>query len=415
MKPDAIDLNQARRIAINAQGFEASAKGRNSSWKRLQLGLSKTQLLQIDSVNAVCRSHYLPLFSRTGLYQQAVLDKFTLEKSNRAVFEYWGHEASLMPLELHPLFRWRMTYAEQGKGLYKMLASFADENQAYLDEIYQRVKSAGPTTAGELEEERKAAGWWQWSKSKMALEFLFCTGRITTSHRHNFQRFYDITERVIPHDILNMKTPTPMDAHKALLLRAAEAHGVATEKDLRDYFRLGAKECKTAVQELVEDKALMPVDVQSWTHQAFIPQGLVPGKQIRSSAVLSPFDPLLWFRDRGERLFDFHYRLEIYTPAKKRKFGYYVLPVLHNEKIVGRIDVKASRKTETLLLHAVFAESEAQKQSLIKALLNQLPMLMTFLGLQTITINGSTPWNPLNDTEATIVDHLRTVIQVKNR
>lgn len=415
MKPDAINLNQARRIAINAQGFEGTAKNSNSSWKRLQRGLDKTQLLQIDSVNAVCRSHYLPLFSRTGLYQQSVLDKYTLEKTNREVFEYWGHEASLMPLDLHPLFRWRMKYAEQGKGVYKMLAAFADENRTYLDEIYQRVKSSGPTTAGELEEERKPAGWWQWSKSKMALEFLFCTGRITTSHRHNFQRYYDITERVIPNDILNMNTPTLIDAHKQLLLRAAKAHGVATEKDLRDYFRLGAKECKIALQELVEDKALIPVDVQSWTHQAFIPKGLAPGKQIRSSAVLSPFDPLLWFRERGERLFDFHYRLEIYTPAKKRKFGYYVLPVLHNEKMVGRIDVKADRKTGTLLVHAVFAESDEHTPALIKALLNQLPLLMTFLGLQTIAISGSTPWYPMNDEEMTIVDHLRAAIQVAKR
>lgn len=249
----------------------------------------------------------------------------------------------------------------------------------------------------------------------MALEFLFCTGRITTSHRHNFQRYYDITERVIPNDILNMNTPTLIDAHKQLLLRAAKAHGVATEKDLRDYFRLGAKECKIALQELVEDKALIPVDVQSWTHQAFIPKGLAPGKQIRSSAVLSPFDPLLWFRERGERLFDFHYRLEIYTPAKKRKFGYYVLPVLHNEKMVGRIDVKADRKTGTLLVHAVFAESDEHTPALIKALLNQLPLLMTFLGLQTIAISGSTPWYPMNDEEMTIVDHLRAAIQVAKR
>lgn len=411
MTPDAMTLNQARRIAISAQGFEGASKSRYSTWKRLQASLDKTQLLQIDSVNAVCRSHYLPLFSRTGLYQQSVLDKHTLEIENREVFEYWGHEASLMPLDLHPLFRWRMQNAEQGKGVYKMLAKFADENSKYLKQIYQRVESAGPTTAGQLEEERKTAGWWQWSKSKMALEYLFCTGRITTSHRHNFQRYYDITERVIPSNILDAATPTLVDAHKQLLLRAAKAHGVATEPDLRDYFRLGAKECKIALRELIEDKALIPVQVQSWASQAFIPKDLEPGRQVRASAVLSPFDPLVWFRDRGERLFDFHYRLEIYTPAKKRKFGYYVLPVLHNEKIVGRIDVKASRKTETLLVHAIFAETRGQTDALIKALLNQLPMLMRFLGLHSISVDGSTHWDSTNAEANNIVDLLRASMQ----
>ncbi len=410
-KLDSISLNQARRLTINAQGFESTAKSRNSRWDRLQSGLKKTQLLQIDSVNALCRSHYLPLFSRSGLYKQTTLDKYTLDRNNREVFEYWGHEASLMPLDLHPLFRWRMQHAADGKGVYKMLAKFASENPSYLSEVYTRVKNEGPTTAGQLDEERKTAGWWQWSESKMALEFLFCTGKITTSHRHNFQRFYDISDRIIPPEIINKATPTPHDATKQLLIRAAQAYGVASEPDLRDYFRLGATQCKLALQELLEDKQLELIRVESWVQPAYKPIDMEIGKQIRTSAVLSPFDPLVWFRDRGERLFDFHYRLEIYTPAKKRKFGYYVLPVLHNEKLVGRIDVKSERKTNTLLVHAIFTETRGQTEQLTKALVNQLPMLMQFLGLHSILIQASKDWTPATSDKNKLESKIRSAIQ----
>lgn len=399
MADNSISLKQARRLTLNAQGFASAGRARNTSWKRLQSTLEKTQLLQIDSVNALCRSHYLPLFSRTGLYHQAVLDQRTLAATDRSVFEYWGHEASLLPVEMYPEFRWRMAEAKQGKGIYKGLATFATDNPAYIKRIYKRVRDEGPCTAGQLAEEKSTAGWWQWSKSKMALEFLFCTGQITTSHRHNFRRFYDIAERVIPSEILNNRNLQPREAHKALLIRAANAHGVGTETDLRDYFRLSATDSKAALAELIEDKQLDTVSVEGWSVEAYLSKGVSIGKQVRCSAVLSPFDPVVWFRDRAQRLFDFHYRLEIYTPLKKRKYGYYVLPVLHNEKLVGRIDIKSERKTNTLLVLAVFAESEKHYQALTQALLSQLPLLMQFLKLEKIAIAEQIIWCPGEQTD----------------
>ena len=411
MADNSISLKQARRLTLNAQGFVSTGRERNTGWNRLQSTLEKTQLLQIDSVNALCRSHYLPLFSRTGLYRQAMLDQRTLAATNRSVFEYWGHEASLLPVDMHPLFRWRMAEAKQGKGIYKGLATFATDNPTYIKKIYKRVRDEGPCTAGQLAEEKSTAGWWQWSKSKMALEFLFCTGRITTSHRHNFQRFYDIAERVIPSEVLNSRSLKPKEAHKALLMRASKAHGVGTEPDLRDYFRLSAADSKAALAELIEDKQLDAVSVEGWPVEAYLSKGMVIGKQVRCSAVLSPFDPVVWFRDRAQRLFDFHYRLEIYTPLKKRKYGYYVLPVLHNEKLVGRIDIKSERKTNTLLVLALFAESEKHYPALAQALLSQLPLLMQFLKLEKISIAEQTTWRPGEQADSKVREILRSHIQ----
>ncbi len=393
-RSDTLSLREARRIAIAAQGFavqglEPAATDPVEARHARRL-IGRLGLVQIDSVNVLVRSHYLPLFSRLGPYEAALLDRLAYGGKRRTLFEYWGHEASLIPVEQQPLFRWRMARAERGEGTYGELARFAAERRPYLASVLAEVAARGPLGASELSEAgRGAGGWWGWSDGKRALEFLFWAGLVTTAGRRGFERLYDLPERVLPAAILATPTPEEAEAQRALLRIAARAHGVATLGDLRDYHRLDAADARLRVAELVEAGDLQPVTVEGWAQPAYLaPDARLP-RRTAARALLSPFDSLIWERQRTERLFGVRVRLEIYTPAAKREHGYYVLPFLMGERIVARVDLKADRKGRTLLVQAAHREPEAEAGPVAEALADELRRLAGWLGLERVTVAGA--------------------------
>ena len=380
-------------MALVAQGFAYADRTKKVTWAHMAPMIRRINLLQIDSVNVLARSHYLPLYSRLGAYAQETLDARAFGATKqRALFECWAHEASLLPMELHPLMRWRMARAHAGNGTYKSMDQFGRDERAYVAKVLDFVTRNGPTAAGEVPGGGKAeGGWWGWSKGKLALETLFDQGRVTTASRAGFERFYDIPERVIPSEVLARATPSEPDAIRALLDLSAQAHGVGTEIDLRDYFRLPVPETKRALADLVEDGVLIPVGVEGWKQQAYLHRDAGIPRKAGGTALLSPFDPIVWERSRAERLFDFHYRIEIYTPAPKRKFGYYVLPFLHRDRIAGRVCLKADRQAGVLRANASHVESHADPAETAQALAEELHMMAGWLGLGDVAVAASGP------------------------
>ena len=373
---NTLSLGEARRLAIAAQGF-----GRKGS---LLNAIKQIGLLQLDSVNVLVRSHYLPLFSRAGPYDTGALDRLS-QKAPRALFEYWGHEASLIPMDYHPLFRWRMEEAKAGRGAWQGPARLARERPDFIKAVMHEIAERGPLGAGELSEGGKSTGnWWGWSDGKRALEWLFWTGQLTSAGRRGFERLYALPERVIPGAVREAPTPSPEDAQRELLRIAARAHGVATEFDLRDYFRLGVTETKARLQELVDAGDLVEVAVESWTHKAYISRAAKIPRTVDASALLSPFDSLIWMRPRTERLFGFHYRLAFYTPKHKRTQGYYVMPFLLGDRLVARIDLKSDRKESRLLMLGGHAEPGIDPKAIAPALNERLRAMAGWLGLDRV-------------------------------
>ncbi len=354
-----LTLGQARRIALAAQGFNDRVPTAVVDARHLRRVLGRTSLLQIDSVNVFARAHLMPAFSRLGPWPTELLDDLAFGR--RELFEYWGHEASYLPMALHPLLRWRMARAEAlEEGWGGPLRVFR-ERPEFVADLIRRVADQGPTGAGALREVPRGKGsWWAWDDIKRGLEYLFWSGRLTTAHRtRGFERLYDVTERVIPAAVLALPTPTREDAQRELVRIAARAHGVATERDLRDYFRLRSAEGRVAVASLVEDRALLPVRVEGWRDVAYLGADVARSRWVKRSALLSPFDPLVWERSRTQRLWDVDYRIEIYVPAPKRVYGYYCLLFLHEEAIRARVDLKADRKAGVLRVLAAWRERGA--------------------------------------------------------
>jgi len=383
---EKLSLPEARRIALAAQGFGAPRpeKVTAARWMRT---IDRLSLHQIDSVNVLVRAHYLPAFSRLGPYDRSLIDTAAWGRpKKRRLFEYWAHEASLLPLSFHPLLRWRMARADRGEAGWKGLRLFADARRAEAEGLLERIRNEGPRAASELEEKRGRSGWWEWGDAKQALEWLFWAGHITTATRRGgFERVYDLTERVIPSEILGLKTPGEEDAQRALVERAASALGVATAQDLRDYFRLRPDEGRRAIESLLEAGVLEPVEVPGWTHLAYLHRDVRRPRRISARALLAPFDPLVWERSRAERLFDFHYRIEIYTPADKRQHGYYVLPFLLGDRLVARLDLKADRQAGRLLVHAAHLEPHAPAD-VMDAISEELQAMADWLGLHEIVL-----------------------------
>ena len=362
----------------------ASGKSHGARWLKT---VDRLSLHQIDSVNVLVRAHYLPAFSRLGPYDRSLIDTAAWGKpKKRRLFEYWAHEASLVPLSLHPLLRWRMARGDRGEAGWKGLRLFARERRPEAEALLNRIRNEGPRAASDLEEKRGRSGWWEWSDTKQTLEWLFWAGHITTATRRgSFERVYDLTERVIPAEILALPTPDEKDAQRALVERAAQALGVATGQDLRDYFRLGPQDGREAIELLVEAGVLEPVEVPGWTHLAYLHRDARRPRRISARALLAPFDPLVWERSRAMRLFDFHYRIEIYTPVDKRQHGYYVLPFLLGDKLVARLDLKADRQAGRLLVHAVHLEPHAPPDAM-DAISEELQALAGWLGLLEVSL-----------------------------
>ena len=384
--PETISAAEARRIALAAQGF-ADRRPTAPSARHVRRLFGRVGLIQIDSVNVLVRSHYLPGFSRLGAYDPALLEDAAYGR-RRHLFEYWGHEASLIPLDLQPSLRWRMERAARGEGIYGGLARFGRERADFIETVYEEFVQRGAMGAGELTECGKGeGGWWGWSDGKRAAEFLFWAGRITTATRRGFERVYDLTERVLPAEIVARPTPRVDEAQRTLLKVAAAALGVATERDLRDYFRLDVAETKLRLAELEEAGELIPVTVKGWERAAWMAAGARVPRRIRAQALLSPFDSLVWERDRAERLFGFRYRLEIYTPAENRVHGYYVLPFLLGDRLVARVDLKADRAAGLLRVMGAHPEAKADQGAVAAAIAEELRSMAGWLGLRDVAVH----------------------------
>ncbi|WP_353229989.1 crosslink repair DNA glycosylase YcaQ family protein [Novosphingobium sp.] len=375
-----LELSAARRTALHAQGFGAKRPA-SAGTSPLLRNLARLHLHQIDSVNVLSRAHYLPAFSRLGSYDRADLDRLAWgTKRQRKLFEYWAHEASLLPFDMYPLLRWRMAQADLGQAGWTGLQVYATERRAEAMALLDRIKTDGPLAASEFASHTRQSGWWEWSDTKRALEWLFWAGHITTATRRgSFERVYDLPERVIPSAVLNAVTPRDDEAHRALIERAARAHGIATSAELRDYFRQPLQAAKSAIESLAEDGVLMPVHVHGWGH-AWLHRDAQTPRRISAQALLAPFDPLIWQRDRTERLHGFRYRIEIYVPAHKRVHGYYVLPFLLGERLVGRVDLKADRQNARLLVRSAHFEPDAPGHAR-DALHAELATMAQWLGL----------------------------------
>ena len=340
-------------------------------------------LIQIDSVNVLVRSQELPLFARLGPHPRTLIADATAAGD---LFEYWVHEASHVPTEHHHLHRWRMA----GEHKWSRYWDLTGRRPGYIDEVLRRVEAEGPTAAGDLGERvGKKGQWWDWDDAKIALEHLFWNGQLTATRRaSDFARLYDVPQRVLPAHV-HARPPTPeREARKELLVLAAKHHGIGSFTDLTDYHRQKNLPCKPLVQELVEDGQLLEVRVEGWDKPAYLhPQARTP-RRVRACALLSPFDPVCWNRDRAERLFGFHYRIEIYTPAPKRVYGYYVLPVLWGDSLVGRLDMKADRANGALLVQGAYAEPGAPRDEIAGDLAAELQSMAGWLGLDRVTIAG---------------------------
>lgn len=380
-----LSLPETRRIALAAQGLDGPRPGRTTRASLLRTA-SRLGVLQIDAVNVLARAHYVPLFSRHGAYETSRLDEAASGPS-RALFEYWGHQASLLPVSLAPLFRWRMERAAALEQIYGGLARFVRERRAYVDGVLAEVAARGPLRASELTSSTpRTGGWWGWSDAKRALEFLFWAGKVTTSARKNFERVYDLTERVLPPEVIAIPTPSAADAQRELVRIASRALGVATDDDLADYFRLRLVEVRPRIEELVEERALAPVRIAGVAKPAYLAAGAKVPRAATGRAILSPFDPLVWHRARTLRLFDFHYRIGIYTPEHLREHGYYVLPFLDGEALAARVDLKAARETKTLLVKAAHLEPGSDPRATADSLAAELRDVATWLGLERIDV-----------------------------
>jgi uncharacterized protein YcaQ len=378
---DELKIVEARSLALAAQGFDKPRTKSKSSTSDVVALFTKLGVVQIDSVNVLVRSQELPLFSRLGDHDRNAISKAT---GSQKIFEYWGHEAAHLPVELHPLFRWKMNVARTGKVKHWGLTSFYDDNKVFVKRMLKHVETNGAVTARELSTRTKKKGtWWDWDESKTALEYLFLTGQLMSRGRGtDFARIYDIPERVLPKKVLNAPTPTEHDARKQLLVRSAIAQGVATASDLADYYRQKPAAVRPLIAELLEEGELRAVSVDGWTEKAFVHRSAKLPKKLHATALLSPFDSLVWCRPRNERLFDFHYRIEIYTPKEKRKFGYYVLPFMMNGEMVGRVDLKADRANSKLLVQSVHTEKGVKRSSINDSLNAELGLLAYWLDLE---------------------------------
>lgn len=347
-------------------------------------------VVQIDSVNVLVRSHEMPLFARLGPHPRRLLPDAA---GDGEVFEYWAHEAAFVPSVDHRLWRWRMAAPPR----WRALSQLAERRPGFVDEVLARVAAEGPLSAGELDERVGPKGtWWDWDDGKIALEYLLGQGELVAVRRpRDFARLYDLTERVLPAAALAAPDLTETEAGAELLERAARSYGVATLVDLADYHRQKPTRCKPLVQNLVDAGRLVPVTVEGWERPAFLhPDAIVP-RRVEGRALLSPFDSLVWNRERNLRLFDFHYRIEIYTPAAKRMYGYYVLPFLLDDRLVARVDLKADRSARTLLVKSAHPEPGCDPQATVDPLLAELLDLARWLGLERLVIHDRGQLAPL--------------------
>jgi len=378
-----LSSSQARRIALGAQGFSDPRPEGRVDRRHFRRVFRQIGLLQLDSVNVLQRSHYLPMWSRLGSYSMEALDDYTSRSGE--IFEYWGHEASLLPVERHRLLRWRQEAMEPGRRTKAMLAEHPD----YLSSVMEEIAAHGPLTVSDLSDPGARTGpWWGHGKGKVALDWLFATGEITAYRNGNFTRLYDLPERVIADEHLRAPHASQEEAYRELLLLSARHHGLGTASDLSDYYRLHVPTARGVLAEMVAAGDLDEVAVEGWSHPCFMhPEAKLP-RRISAAALLSPFDPVVWERNRAERLFGFFYRIEIYVPEADRIHGYYVLPFLMDDRLVARVDLKADRKNGVLLVKGSFAEPGADAGEVAARLGPELVAMAQWLGLTDVAVSA---------------------------
>ncbi|GMU39666.1 MAG: hypothetical protein AMXMBFR23_05320 [Chloroflexota bacterium] len=371
---------EARRIALAAQGFaEPRPTGRVDA-RHFRRVMQRMGLVQLDAVNVLVRSHYLPFFARLGAYDREALDRFLWSRDH---FEYWGHEASVIPVEAHALFRHRM--AASGGKQWVRPRQLLEERPGYLEAVVEEIRERGPLTAGELEDPGQRTGpWWGWNHGKIALEWLFANGVLTANARRQFQRLYDLPERALPAHAIQAATPPAEEAIRALLLRSARHHGIGTARDLADYYRVPVSIATPHLRDLAAEGALDTATIEGWGEPAYLHPEAKRPRAVRARALLTPFDPVVWERARAERLFAFRYRIELYTPPAQRQYGYYVLPFLLGDRLVARVDVKADRAARTLLVPSAFAEADVDRREVAAALADELRLMAAWLGLDRV-------------------------------
>jgi uncharacterized protein YcaQ len=376
----SLSRSQARRIALAAQGF-LDAPHATPTMATLNRTVRRTGVLQIDSVNVLQRAHYVPLFSRVGPYDTALLDR-AAGKAPRRLVEYWAHVAAFMPVDLWPHMQHRMRHYRDGGH------PWVDGRNTLVDSLVAEVRERGPSTSRDLDDglpRRKDHWGWNWSETKRALEYLFLAGELAVAGRTaQFERLYDVPERVLPRTVLELPVPTDEEAHRELVRRAAISHGVATPRDLRDYYRMSVADAGPAIAALVEDGELVPVTVEGRSGHLLHRDARLP-RRVAARALLSPFDPVVWGRARTQQLFDFSYRIEIYVPEHERVHGYYVLPFLLGDRIVARVDLKADRRVGVLLVQGAYAESGAPAET-PDQLAAELRSLAGWLDLDHVTV-----------------------------
>jgi uncharacterized protein YcaQ len=383
MPPVRMSNAQAVRAQLGAQGFNDGHPRGNVDARHFRRVIRKIALLQIDSVNVVTRSHYLPVFARLGSYDQDKLDRFIYDKPE--MFEYWSHEQAYTPIHLHPATRWKMA-AASGRG-WRSIGEIERDHPGYIDGILAEVAERGPISSRQLDDPGERTGpWWGYGKGKIVLEWLFTCGRVAVAKRVNFERFYDLPERVIPAAVLAEPDLDVAAAHRERVAVAVKALGIGTAKDIADYFRMKVAETTKALVALTRAGRAVEVEVGEWGRTAFADPDLVIPRSIEGTALLSPFDPIVWDRARAERMYDFHYRIEIYTPEPKRIFGYYVLPILHDGRLVGRVDLKADRQAGVLRAKGLYAEDGVDRVRVGSAVAERLQAMAAWLGLDDVAI-----------------------------
>ncbi len=390
-RAEPLSAAEARRLALGALGLGAPRPARPGT-AHVRATAKRLGAIQIDSVNVLARAHYLPTFSRYGPYPTAALDD--LVHRRRELFEYWGHAACFLPIELNPLMRWRM------EGQRERWAHLGKKDRDFIEAVYREVAERGPIAAGDLSIGGKSTGpWWGWSDGKWAVEGLFRQGRVAVAGRRNFERLYDLAERVLPAEILGARAVAPAEAKKDLLVRAARAMGVGTAKDIARYFqidstwdrpRLNGRAAPATVHrlfdELIEEGRLDRVRIEGWASDALMaPEARIPAA-IDARAVVSPFDPVLWERAWTRAVLGFSYQIEIYVPAARRIHGYYVLPFLMGDRFAARVDLKAERQTSTLIVHAAYLEPRFERAAVAAALAHELRLMAGWLSLESFAV-----------------------------
>ena len=386
-----LSIAEARRLALTSLGFGVRRPARAGA-PHVRATVQRLSAIQIDSVNVLARAHYLPVFSRYGPYPSAALDD--LVHGRRELFEYWGHAACFLPVELYPYLRWRM------EGQVENWGGGEPQEQAFIEAVFAEVAERGPLPAGQISIGGKSQGaWWGWSDAKRAVEVLFRQGRVAIAGRRNFQRVYDIPERVFPPEVLEAPPVPAPEAKKELLVRAARAMGVGTARDVAMYLhidhpwdrakvdgRRAPARTQQLFDELVEDGRLERMTVEGWKQPGYVVPGVRIPRSVAARAIVSPFDPLLWERRWTKAVFGFDYQIEIYVPQPQRVYGYYVLPFLLGENFAGRVDLKADRKTSTLLVQAAYAEPGSDPDTVAEALAGELGEMARWLGLGPVAV-----------------------------